>query len=104
VDCKGWSCSLQNKGNFFYSAAIANLTIDNLTKMMEDGVVDSPPNRNAQSVTVSSPSPLRAKSTTPASILGSFGDLRSSRKFYDIPSSSLLCRVVKVFSKTFIGV
>jgi hypothetical protein len=66
-------------------------------KTMDDGVVDRPPNRNAQLVTVSSPSPLRAKSMTPARIRGSFGDSRSSRKLYDISSSSLLSRVVKVF-------
>jgi hypothetical protein len=72
--------------------------------MIEDGVVDSPPNRNAQPMTVSSPSPLRAKSTTRVHIRGSFGDLRSSRKFYNIPSSSLPCGVAKLFSKTCIGV
>jgi hypothetical protein len=52
--------------------------------MIEYGVVDSPPNRNAQPMTVSSPSPLRARSTTPALIQGSFGDSRSSCKFYDM--------------------
>jgi hypothetical protein len=78
--------------------------MDCSTKMIEDGVVDSPPNRNAQPVIVSSPLPLRTKSMTPACIRGSFGDSRSSCKFYDIPSSFLPCGVVKVFSKTFIGV
>jgi hypothetical protein len=78
--------------------------MDSSTKTMEDGVVDSPPNRNAQPVTISSPSPLRAKSTTPARIRGSFGDSRSSHKLYNISSSSLPCGAVKVFFKTFIGV
>jgi hypothetical protein len=101
VDCRGWDCSLQSKGNFLYSVAITNLTMDSSTKMMEDGVVDSPPNRNTQPVIVSSLSPLRAKSTTSVQIRGSFGDSRSSHKLYDIPSSSLPCGVVKVFFKTF---
>jgi hypothetical protein len=59
VDCTGWDCSLQSKGNFLYYAATANSTMDNSTKTMDDGVVDSPSNRNAQLVIVSSPSPLR---------------------------------------------
>jgi hypothetical protein len=104
VNCDGWNCSLQSKGNFFNSVTIANSTMDSSTKTMDDGVVDSPPNRNAQPVTVSSPSPLRAKSTTPICIRESFGDSRSSRKLYDIQSSSLPSRVVKVFFKTFIGI
>jgi hypothetical protein len=78
-----------------------NSTMDSSINMIEDGIVDSPPNCNVQPVTVSSPSPLRAKSTTSVYIRGSFGDLRSSRKFYDIPSSSMPYRVAKVFSKTF---
>ena len=70
MDFGGWDCSLRGKGNFLYSTTIAKSTIDSSTKTMEDGVVDSPPNRNAQLVTVSSPSPLRAKSTNPAYMLG----------------------------------
>jgi hypothetical protein len=66
-------------------------------KTMDDGIVDSPPNRNAQLVIASSPSPLRAKSMKPARIRGSFGDSRSSCKLYDIPSSSLPSGMVKVF-------
>jgi hypothetical protein len=104
MDCGGWDCSLQSKGNFLYSTAIANSTMDSSTKMIEDGIVDSPPIRNAQYMTISSPSPLRAKSTTPARLWGSFGGSRSSCKLYDIPSSSLPCGVVKVFFKTFTGV
>jgi hypothetical protein len=88
---------LQSKGNFLYSTATTNSTMDSSTKTMNDGVVDSPPNCNAQSVTVSSPSPLRAKSMTTARIHDSFGDSRSSRKLYDIPSFSLPSGMVKVF-------
>jgi hypothetical protein len=69
--------------------------------MMEDGVVDSPPNENLQPVAISSPSPLRAKCATPTRNQHSFGDPRSSRKLYDNSSSSLLCGVVKVFSNAF---
>jgi hypothetical protein len=101
VDCGRWDCSLQSKGNFLYSAATANSTMDSSTKMIEDGVVDNPPNRTAQLVTISSPSPLRAKSTTLVRIWASFGDSRSCR---NIPSSSLSCGVAKVFSKTFTGI
>jgi hypothetical protein len=96
-----WDGSIQSKGNFLYSTAIANSTMDCSTKMMEDGVVESPPNRNVQPVAVSSPSPLRAKCATPTRNRHSFGDSRSSRKLYDNPSSSLLCGVVKVFSNAF---
>ena len=63
LNCRG-DFSLQSKGNFLYSAAIANSTMDSPAKMMEDGVVDSPPNCNAQPLRVSPPSPLKAKSTT----------------------------------------
>ena len=73
-------------------------------KMIEDGIVDSPPNRNVQPVIISSPSPLKAKSTTLAHMLGSFGDSRSSYRLYNIPSSFVPYRVLKVFSKTFTGI
>jgi hypothetical protein len=70
IDCRGWDCSLQSNGNFLYSAVTANSTMDNLTKKMEDGIVNSLPNYNAQPMTVSSLSPLRAKLTTPVQISG----------------------------------
>jgi hypothetical protein len=68
--------------------------------------------RNVQPVIVGFPSPLRAKSTTPACMLGSFGDSRSScrlynipsSRLYNIPSSSMSYGVLKVFSKTFTGI
>jgi hypothetical protein len=100
LDCGGGGCTLQSTGNFLYSAATANSTIDSSGKMIEDGVVDSPPNRNAQPVRVSSPSPLKAKSTTKTLCLGSYGDPRSSRKLYNIPSSSSPSGVLKVFLRT----
>jgi hypothetical protein len=72
--------------------------MDSSTETMEDAVVDSLPNHNAQPLIVSYPSPLRAKSMTSAHMLGSFGDSRSSCKLYDSPSSSMPCGVLKVFS------
>jgi hypothetical protein len=71
--------------------------MDYLTKLIEDGVVDSLPNHNAFFVTMSSPSPLRIKMRTTTHILGSNGGSRSFCKFYDIPSSSISCAMVKVF-------
>ena len=97
LDCGRGGFLLQSKGNFLYFAAIANSTMDNFAKTIEDGVVDSPPNRNARPLRVSSPSSLKTKSTTQRRCPGSFGDSRSSRKFYNIPSSSSPSLVVKVF-------
>ena len=42
LDCGGGGFALQSKDNFLYSIAIANSTMDSSTKMMENGVVDSP--------------------------------------------------------------
>jgi hypothetical protein len=95
-DCGGGDYSLQSKGNILYSAATANSTMDSSTKIMEDGIVDSPPTRNAQPLRVISPLPLRTKSMTPTHIQGSFSNSRSSRKLHGIPSSSMPSEVVKV--------
>ena len=103
LDWGGGGCTLQSKGNFFYSTTIANSTMDSSVKTMEDGVVDSLPNRNAQPLKVSSSFLLKAKSTTKTHRPGSFGDSRSLRKLYNIPSSSSLSRVVKVFLRTIIS-
>ena len=97
LNCADGGCAQQSKGNFLYSAATANSTMDNSAKTLEDGVVDSPPNRSALPLRVSSPSPLKTKSSTKTQRPGSFGDTRSSRKLYNIPSSSSPSRVVKVF-------
>ena len=104
MDCGGWDYLLQSKGNILYFVAIANSTMDSSTKMIEDVVVDSLPNCNAQPVIVNSPSLLKAKSMTLACIQGSFNDSRSFHKFYNILSSSLSYRVSKVFSKIFTSV
>ena len=95
-DCGGGDYSFQSKGNFLYSTAIANSTMDNSTKTIEDGIVDSPPTHNAQPLRVSSLSPLRTKSMTPAHTWGSFNNSRSSRKLDGIPSSSMPSKVVKI--------
>ena len=100
LSCGDGGCAPQSKGNFLYSAATANSTMENSAKTLEDGVVDSPPNRNALPLRVSSPSPLKTKSSTRTQRSGSFGDTRSSRKLYNIPSSSSPSRVVKVFLRT----
>ena len=103
LDCGGGSFVLQSKGNFLYSTAIVNSTMDNSIKMMEDGSIDSPSNRNAQPLRVNSPLLLKAKSTKKAHCLGSFGDSRSSHKIYNILSSSSPSGVVKVFLRTSIS-
>jgi hypothetical protein len=59
MDLEGLDCSQQSKLNFLYSAATANSTMDYLVKVIEDGMVDSPPSRNQIPLTVSSPSPLK---------------------------------------------
>ena len=103
LDCGGGGYTLQSKGNFLYSAATANSTMASSAKTMEDGVVDSPPNCKAQPLRVSSLSPLKAKSTTKMHCQGSFGDSRSSRKLYNIPSSSSPSGVVKVLLRNSIS-
>ena len=103
LDCRGGAYALQSKDNFLYFVATANSTMDNSTKTMEDGVVDSPPNRNAQPLRVSSLLPLKAKSTTKTHSPGSFGDSRCLCKLYNIPSSSSPSEVVKVFLRTYIS-
>ena len=100
---EGGGFSLQNKGNFLYSAATVNSTMDSSAKTMEDSVVDSSPNRNAQPLRASSLSPLKAKSTTQRRCPSAFGDSRSSRKLYNILSSSSPLLAVKVFLRTSIN-
>jgi hypothetical protein len=73
-------CNQVNFGIFLFSTAIANSTMDYSTKMIENGVVDSPPSCDHILQGVSLPSPLRVR-TKAATRLPSFRvDLRSSRK------------------------
>ena len=53
----------RRKGNFLYSAATTQSMIDYSRKALEDGIVDSPPNRDVVPVAVNSPSPLRSKAS-----------------------------------------
>jgi hypothetical protein len=85
LDQGGLVHSQRSKGNFLFSAATANSTMDYSAKVIEDGVVDSPPSRGHVSQVVSSPSPLRVKTKAAASILRSPADSRSFRKLYDSP-------------------
>jgi hypothetical protein len=98
LDLGRWEFSTQNKGYILHSAATANSAMDYLTKLIEDGVVDSPPKRSTNPMTVSSLSPLRVRTRTTVPILSSNADSRSFHKLYDTPSSSTSCALVKVFS------
>jgi hypothetical protein len=90
MDLGGYDYLLQSKGNFLYFAAIENFAMDNSTRMIEDGVVDSPPSRGALPMTVRSPLPLRVKSRTMMRILNSKIDSRSSRKLYTLEEKTVL--------------
>jgi hypothetical protein len=92
----GLDFSQQSKENFLYSAAPANSTMDYSTKVMEDSVVDSPPSRGPIPNAVTSPSPLKGKTRSRAQILNLGTDLRSIRKLYHPPTSSIQETLVKV--------
>ena len=55
-----------NKGNFLYSSATLQLTMDSLPKALEDGIVDSPPSP-AFLVAMNLPSPLLDKAMVESS-------------------------------------
>jgi hypothetical protein len=61
MDLGRYNYLLQSKENFLYSVATENSTMDKLTTMIENGVVDSPPSCGALPMTVRSLSPLRVK-------------------------------------------
>jgi hypothetical protein len=69
--------SQRSKGNFLYSTALANSTMDYSTKVIEDGVVDSPLSRGHVPHVVGSSSPLRVKMRAVVRILSSVAGLRS---------------------------
>ena len=58
MDLDGYAFSRQSKGNFLYSAATAQSTMDFSRKGVDDAVVDSPPSRCVLEVMDTSPSPL----------------------------------------------
>jgi hypothetical protein len=43
MDIGGFDYSIQSKGNLLYSVATENSAMDDSTKMIEEGIVDSPP-------------------------------------------------------------
>jgi hypothetical protein len=72
--------------------------MDYSTKVMEDSAVDSPPSRGPVLTAVTSPSPLKGRTSFGAWILKSWTDLRSIRKLYDSPILSIPETLVKVLS------
>jgi hypothetical protein len=94
----GLDFSQQSKENFLYSAAPANSTMDYSTKVMEDSVIDSPPNRCPILTAMTSSSPLKGRIRSGARILKSRTNLRSIRKLYDSPILSIVETLVKVTS------
>jgi hypothetical protein len=76
--------------------------MDKLTKIIEDGVVDSPPSCGDIPLSVSSPLPLRKKSRSMVLNLGTKSDSQPSRKLYNTTSSSIPCGMKKVNSKNLI--
>jgi hypothetical protein len=83
LDQGGLDFSQQSKGNFLFSAATTHSTMDFLAKVIEDGVVDSPPSHGHVLQGVSSPSPLRIKTAVVARWPSSRADSRSSQKLYE---------------------
>ena len=74
-----------------------NLVMDYSTKFIEDGIVDIPPSRSANSMILNSPSPLRIRTRIAVHTLCLNVDSKSFCKLYDIPSSCIPCTMVKVF-------
>jgi hypothetical protein len=97
LDLGGLDYSQQSKGNFLYSTMIANSTMDYLTKVIEDSVVNSLHSRGHVPLMVNSLLPLRVKTGAVVWILNSMVDSRSLKKFYNSPSSSIPKALVKVY-------
>ena len=72
--------AISSKGNFLYSGATAQSTMDFSTKPIKDGVVNSPPPRGSRIAAVHSPSPLRSVSIPSGPC--SHGYNPSQRKLY----------------------
>jgi hypothetical protein len=90
--------SQHNKGNFLFPALTANSTMDYSTKVIEDGVVDSPPSCSHVLLMVSLPSPLRGKTRPIVRIMSSAANSRSFQKLCDATFSSIPRALVKVCS------
>jgi len=80
--------SVHSKGNFLYSAATAQSTMDYSSAKIQEGVVDSPPSRGAIPSPVHSPSPMRT-SVMGATLEDRFRDTNGSqRRLYGNQSTS----------------
>lgn len=75
--------AILSTGNFLCSATIANSTMDFSTKPVEDGVVDSPPNRVHRLCKSCSPSPLRSRDPTTSRMSPSASKRVPQRKLYE---------------------
>lgn len=75
--------AILSTGNFLCSAATANSTMDFSLKPVDDGVVDSPPNRTPQQPKSCSPSPLRSAHAVFSRMSPSPPDRVPQRKLYD---------------------
>ena len=75
--------TILSTGNFLCSATTANSTMDFSTKPVEDGVVDSPPNRAHRLRKSCSPSPLRSRDPTTSRMSPSASERVPQRKLYE---------------------
>lgn len=75
--------AILSNGNFLYSGATAESTMDFSKKPIDHDVVDSPPNGGTRRVIVSSPSPLRSRSFAMPLRCHSTGDCGTQRKLYE---------------------
>ena len=69
-------------GNFLCSAPTLNSTMDFSSKHVEDGVVDSPPEKKPRLPVSYSPSPLRSREAHRLSISPTASDIGTQRKLY----------------------
>jgi hypothetical protein len=69
-------------GNFMCSAPTINSTMDFAIKHIEDGVVDSPPEKKPRLPVSCSPSPLRSRDARDSSVPPNLNDNGTQRKLY----------------------
>ena len=70
-------------GNFLCSAPTGNSTMDFSTLLVNDGVVDSPPEQKRCSQVLCSPSPLRSKGVQNSSMVPTDLNKATQRKLYE---------------------
>jgi hypothetical protein len=88
LDQEGLDFSQPSEENFLFPIATANSMMDYSTKVIEDGIVDSPPSRGHVRQGVSSPSPLRVRINAAAQLPSSRVGSRSSQKLYESTQST----------------